>query len=73
MGRYKTYVIVFTGDSDRYRYVTSIKEHHVARWDKGKEALSMSEDMARDIVYGLACNGFRAGVIKHLQGVKITN
>ena len=73
--RYDTYVAVFFfEDGEVYaRYVTGIPSHNTAEWKAGEPAMLMSEDCAKDIVFGLTLNGYAAAVVKVLHGVELKN
>ena len=73
--RYDTYVTVFFAeDGEIYaRFVTGIPSHNRAEWLAGQPAMKMSEDMAKDIVFGLTLNGHAATVTKALHGVEFKN
>ena len=73
--RYDTYVAVFfCEDGEIYtRYVTGIPSHNRAEWMAGEPAMKLSEDYAKDIVFGLTLNGHVAAVIKVLHGVMLSN
>ena len=73
--RFDTYVAVFfsEGDQDHVRYVTGIPSRNSAEWKEGQPAMKLSEDYARDIVFGLTLNGYPAAVVKFLHGVEIRN
>ena len=55
-----------------FKYVTSV-ERSYANWDPGQPAMELSEEFARDIVYGLTINGYIAMVVKVVKGVELRN
>ena len=73
--RFDTYVAVFFyEDGEVYtRYVTGTPSRNVAEWNPGEPAMKLSEDYAKDIVFGLTLNGHAAAVIKVLHGVELKN
>jgi len=73
--RFETHVCVFSNeDGEIYaRYVTGIPSHNQAEWKAGEPAMSMSEEFAKDIVFGLTLNGYAAAVVKVLRGVTLRN
>ena len=73
--RFDTYVAVFTNkDGDiRTRFVTGIPARNSAEWKDGLPAMKLSEDYAKDIVFGLTLNGHAAAVVKVLRGVELSN
>jgi len=74
--KFDTYVAVFflnaTDLGPVVKFVTST-EGSTCRWDPGQEAMRVSEDWAKDIVYGLTLNGYSAAVLKVLHGVTLYN
>ena len=44
-----------------------------ALWEQGKPAIPFSEVIAKDIVYGLVLNGYRAIIVKVPAGREIIN
>lgn len=72
---FDTYVAILTDESGKLntRFVTGIPGHNTAEWKPGQPAMSMSEQMAKDIVFGLTLNGYAAAVIKVLHGVTLKN
>lgn len=73
--RYTTHVAVFFfEDGEVYaRYVTGIPSHNTAEWLEGQPAMDMTEEFAKDIVFGLTLNGYAAAVVKVLAGVELKN
>lgn len=73
--KFDTYVAVFSnhGGDIRTRFVTGIPARNQAEWKPGLPAMKLSEDYAKDIVYGLTLNGHAAAVIKVLHGVELNN
>ena len=74
--RFDTYVAVFfpnaTDLGPVVKFVTST-EGSACRCDPGQEAMRVSEDLAKDIVYGLTLNGYPAAVLKVMHGVTLFN
>ena len=72
---FNTYVAVFfSEDGEVYaRYVTGIPSRNSAEWKAGEPAMKLSEDYAKDIVFGLTLNGHAAAVVKVLNGVTLRN
>lgn len=74
MNKYDYLIAVFTqdetGKGHTAKFVTST-EGSTARWDAGKPAKRFSERTAKDIVYGLALNGYKAGMVTVLAGVTV--
>lgn len=73
--RFDTYVAILTDDTGKLstRFVTGIPGHNTAEWLQGEPAMSMSETIAKDIVFGLTLNGYAAAVVKVLHGVTLKN
>ena len=73
--RFTTHVAVFFNeDGEVYaRYVTGVPSRNTAEWLPGQPAMSLSEEYAKDIVFGLTLNGHAAAVVKVLRGVTLRN
>ena len=73
--RFDTYVAVFINkDGESYvRFVTDLPARNTAEWNAGKPAMKLSEDYAKDIVFGLTLNGHPAAVSKFLHGIELRN
>lgn len=73
--KFDTYVAVFFAeDGELYaRFVTGIPSRNTAEWKAGQPAMRLSEEYARDIVFGLTLNGHAASVVKFLHGVTLKN
>lgn len=56
------------------RFVTSQDYHkRVALWEKGKPAITMPHEHAKDIAMGLRMNGFTAFVVEYPSGMNMEN
>ena len=71
MVKFDTYVGVFT-NSGKMKFVTAVHRSD-AVCESGKPALELSEDFAKDIVYGLTLNGYPSAVLRVLHGVELSN
>ena len=73
--RFDTYVAVFTNEDGKIttRFVTGLPARNTAEWKDGEPAMKLSEDYAKDIVFGLTLNGHASAVVKVLHGVTFTN
>ena len=73
--RYETYVAIFQDERDKIttKFVTALPGHNWAEWKDGEPAMKMSEDWAKDVVFGLTLNGYAAAVVKVLKGVELSN
>ena len=69
--KFSTFICVFFTDGKgadiRAKFVTSLEDHNIARWDAGKPAMPFSESLAKDVVYGLTLNGYAAANIPCLR------
>lgn len=74
--KFRTYAAVREIDStgEHLMYITKVDlRTNQCFWEKGCAALSMSESLARDIVFGLCSNYFRAFMIKVPASVQLKN
>lgn len=55
------YVLVFTSTGPVY--VTELPERHYAKWDKEKQPIDFSKNMAEEIAFGLKLNGYSAEMV----------
>lgn len=68
----KTYIAVVFYEKDEIyvRFVTGISDGNIARWERNKDAMQFSHQCAMDIVEGLLCNGYRAGIFQSFTKVR---
>lgn len=59
--KYKYYVVILFDDGSM-KYLTGTKGSQ-AFWRKGEKALPLCLSTAKDIVFGLTCNGYSCGVL----------
>ena len=69
-----SYVAVITSDgsSNALKFVTKTEGRN-AFWEAGKPAKAFSETTAKDISFGLYCNGFAAVIVKAIDGQILEN
>ena len=71
--KYKYYVaILFQGGV--YRFVTGKNNiTRTAMWESGKPAVNFSLSVAKDLVFGLVCNGYPAVVVTAPESFELSN
>jgi hypothetical protein len=67
------YVIGVLLRNGRIKYVTSIAEHHWARYESGKEAMLFTKETALDMCKGFAWNEVSAVPILYLDWITYKN
>ena len=72
--KFVTYVAITFQDTKaiQMKFVTGTSGT-TALWEQGKPAIPFSEVIAKDIVYGLVLNGYRAIIVKAPAGREIIN
>ena len=73
MAKRQMYAIGILQRENKIKYVTSIEEHRMARWDDGKEAMLFSKEMSTDMCQGFAWNGIAAIPILKLDWITLQN
>lgn len=70
---YQCYV-AFTNNENRLIFVTAIDYSTKEFWyTQGEPALKFSESQAKDLVYGMVCNGYPAFVVKAPTYLEFSN
>lgn len=73
MAKRQMYAIGILQRENKIKYVTSVEEHHTARWEDGKEAKLFSKEIAVDMCQGFAWNGIAAIPILQLDWIILQN
>ena len=73
MAKRQMYAIGILLRGGKIKYVTSVGEHHTAKWEAGKEAKYFSKEMAMDMCKGFAWNGISAIPILQQEWIDLKN
>ena len=67
------YAVGILHRDSKIKYVTSVGEHHTAKWESGKEAITFSKEYAIDMCRGFAWNGISAIPILKVDWINLKN
>ena len=71
--RFSHIAVIFQDEArNTIKFVTKIEGRN-ALWEAGKPALKVSDAAARDVQFGLCCNGYTAVIVKAIDGQILEN